>query len=328
MTKNNRKIFQEALEELKTTDQVLILSHMRPDGDSIGSQIALTRTLNALGIKAIAVNDGPVPYFLEPFIKDTPYASLKSLNNSNTYHCAYVDCAEVDRVGSHVKAVKMLPVLNIDHHRTNTSYGKYNIVLSNAAATAEILADILFSLPIKIDAITAQALYIGIATDTGQFQYLSTTEHTFHICQKLIQQGANPHLAAFYLYENESFNKYKLLSRYLGGLTLELNNQVCIGRIFQSDYQQTGTDKEHIDGFVEYTRNIKNVKIGVLLEERTDGCVKGSLRAKDENMRVDVLASEFGGGGHACASGFSSNERFDTFYPLFIKKTKEHLLDK
>ena len=183
-------------------------------------------------------------------------------------------------------------------------YGTENLVIATASATAEILAGFYFDNDYPIDAVTAQALYVGIATDTGQFRFPSTTPSTFEITRRLCEHGANPSAAAYELYEKESFAKIQLLKKFLDSLTMDLGGLVCIGLIKEGDYKTTGATIDDSEGLVDYARAIDGVEIGVMIEER-NGAIKGSLRASDPKFRVDQIAKEFGGGGHACAAGLN-----------------------
>ena len=194
--------------------------------------------------------------------------------------------------------------LNIDHHISNRLYASENIVVSNAAATAEILAAIAIDLGLEFDAVTAQALYVGIATDTGQFRFASTRAQTFEIVQSLIKRGANAAEAALHLYERESFGRLRLLQRFLESLFLEMDGRICIGLIDDGVYAETGTSVQDAEGLVDYARSIDGVAVGVLVESR-GGVLKASLRAKDARYRVDQVARQFNGGGHASAAGLN-----------------------
>lgn len=316
------KNFSEILKSLKNK-QVAVIGHMRPDGDCIGSQVALVRVLKKLGIDAIALNKSPIPKFLQSFIEDTPF-EWKAFSSYKDYTAITVDCSDKPRIGDELGLQFPNIKLNIDHHISNDNYGEINIVDGKAAATCEILAELFINSRLTIDSVTAQALYLGIATDTGQFCYAATNEKVFSLCTKLIELGANPPKMANELYEQESMGRILLLKEFLGTLQLELDGKLCIGKITQEMFQSTKTSKEDTEGFVNYPRSINGVEIAALIEELPDGSIKGSLRAKDEKIRVDLLAKQFNGGGHSAAAGFSFEETIDKFYPKFIESTKQH----
>ena len=302
---------------------VLVLGHRRPDGDCIGSQVALTRILRAMGINAIAVNNDPVPRTLQKFVGDTPFTDPQGIE-AGDYKIVTVDCADHARVGDELRERFPSVFLNVDHHVSNTKFAEHNFVLSDASATGEILAKFFFDSDLEVDQTTADALYLGICTDTGQFCYSGTNAAVFEVCRKLCESGCNPSMVAHELYEREKPGRIQLLQKFLASFRMEFNDSVCIGSIREDFYQETGTKPEDAENFVDYARSLEGVEIGVLVEDR-NGKLKGSFRAKDKKYRVDLLAKQFSGGGHACAAGFNVDVPFDEFYPNLVNSIGEHL---
>jgi phosphoesterase RecJ-like protein len=214
--------------------------------------------------------------------------------------------------------------MNIDHHVSNTLYGKENFILSDASATGEILAKFFFDSGFQVDKCTAEALYLGICTDTGQFCYSGTNGSVFEICRMLCDAGACPSEIARELYEKEKPGRIQLLQRFLASFRMELQDRVCVGCIHGADFLETGTKPEDAENFVDYARSQDGVQIAVFIEER-NGLIKGSFRAKDEKFRVDILAKEFNGGGHTCAAGFNVNGTLEELYPNLIETINRHL---
>ena len=304
--------------------KVAVIGHMRPDGDCIGSIVGVTRFLNSIGIEAVGVNHDPLPQSLRVFVGDTPILLASELE-SEGYLAVTVDCADYKRIGERLMELFPEIELNIDHHISNKNYARNNIVIDSACATAEILAGFYLDNEYSFDTCIAQNLYVGIATDTGQFRFPSTSQATFEIARKLCEHGANPSSAALELYENQSFEKIKLLQIFLGSLQMKFVNRVCIGLIENGVYEDTGASVDDSEGLVDYARAIKGVDIGVLLEDRK-GLLKGSLRAKNPFYRVDLVANLFNGGGHACAAGLNiENSSIDEFLPKLLIAIKNHL---
>ena len=304
--------------------KVAVIGHLRPDGDCIGSIVALTRVLQQHGIDAIGINRDAVPANLKAFVGDTPLILADEFQPEG--HVAVtVDCADKKRIGDRLLGLFPEVALNVDHHLSNKQYGQQNVIIATASATAEILAGFYMDLGYPIDAITAQALYVGIATDTGQFRFPSTTPETFEIARRLCEYGARPAVAAHELYECESFAKIKLLQHFLDSLKLEFDGRVCVGLIENGVYESTGATIDDSEGLVDYARSIAGVDIGVLIEDR-NGALKGSLRAKNPFYRVDQVAKQFNGGGHACAAGLNvDNSSIGEFYPLLMQALDQHL---
>jgi len=305
--------------------KVAVIGHVRPDGDCIGSQVAWTRILNQSGAFAESFNWDAIPKALRGFAHATPFHSGPPPEFPDAQMVVTVDCSAIDRIGEAYRKRFPSPDLCIDHHVSNTGFAKANWINAKAAATAEIIAGVSHDLGLKLDALTAQALYVGMATDTGQFCYEATTERVFEICGWLLKQGANPHQAALELYEKESTARLDLLQRFLETLRWELNGRVGIGFISRDMFAETGTHREDTEGFINYPRSIETVQIALLMEEQPDGSVKGSLRSNDPKFRVDQLAARFSGGGHACAAGFHAAETLESFPAVFLETAIEHL---
>ncbi|MFP4166313.1 MAG: DHH family phosphoesterase [Opitutales bacterium] len=315
--------FARALDGLKNKP-VAVLGHLRPDGDCIGSIVALVRVLRERGIEAVGVCNDATPANLASFIGDTPFMRAQSFEPEGHLAVA-VDCSDFRRVGDRLNELFPVPALNVDHHISNELYASENIVVSNASATAEIIAGMLLDLGHSIDPVAAQALYVGIATDTGQFRFPSTTPKTFEITRLLCEHGARPAAAALELYERESFSRIKLLQAFLASLQLEFDNRVCVGFLEDDIFQQTGAGVDDGEGLVDYARSIDGVDIGIMIEER-EGAIKASLRAKDPFYRVDRIAREFKGGGHACAAGLNIEPgTIREFYPELMSVLGKHL---
>jgi len=294
--------------------KVAVVGHARPDGDCIGSQIALARVLRTLGHDVVCVNADAVPrrlMFLAPGM--TFLRTDDVLADTTDYAVVFVDCADHGRGGERLRARFPAPVGNIDHHLSNIGYAECNLVDSASAATCEILAGVFFDCGLTVDAQAAQGLYTGILTDTGQFRFTSTSRRTFLLAAELMARGARPTEAGFELYERETTGKLQLLQRFLSSLRMECDGRVCIGTLPDGVFAETGSNAEDTEGLVDYARCIDGVDVGVLIEERPDGSVKASLRAKDPAYRLDRVAALFNGGGHACAAGLNLKAGAENF---------------
>ena len=207
---------------------------------------------------------------------------------------------------------------NIDHHLSGAAFAQLNLVDAASAATAEILAGMLLDNGLPIDAATAQGLYVGVLTDTGQFRYSATSRRTFLLAAELLARGANPGEAGYELYERETAGRLRLLQRFLASLRFECDGRICVGLLPDGVFAETGALPEDTEGLVDYPRSVDSVDIGVLIEERADG-IKASLRAKDPAYRLDLVAAQFNGGGHACAAGLNVKDaKIVTFYPRLV----------
>lgn len=304
---------------------VAVVGHARPDGDCIGSQVALARVLRTLGSTVICVNLDVVPRRLQFLVQDLTFVKAPDLPPGD-WQAIYVDCADHDRAGEKAKARFPRPFGNIDHHLSNNGYAEHNFVEVAAAATAEILAGMFFDAKLPVDKVTAQALFSGIMTDTGQFRFNSTTRRTFMLAAELVALGAHPADVGGEIYERESAGKLQLLQRFLSSLKLECGGRVCVGVLPDGVFHETGSSVEDTEGLVDYARSIDGVDIGVLIEERP-GAIKASLRSKEPRFRVDQIAAQFGGGGHACAAGLNlKNVSMADFRPKLLAAIEKQIL--
>jgi phosphoesterase RecJ-like protein len=287
---------------------VAVIGHARPDGDCIGSQVALARLLQAAGSRAVCVNADAVPRRLGYLTRDTEFLRTDAaLALPAEAVAVFVDCADHGRAGERLRARFPQPVGNLDHHLSNAGFADVDLIDGGSAATCELLAGLALDRNLALDVPTARALYAGILTDTGQFRFNSTTRRCFAVAGELVARGASPAEAGYELYERESRGKLELLQRFLASLRFECGGRVCIGALPGGIFAETGTSAEDTEGLVDHARCIDGVDVGVLVEERPDGGVKASLRAKDPVYRLDLVAGQFKGGGHACAAGLSAS---------------------
>lgn len=316
--------FTALLPEL-TGRKIAVVGHARPDGDCVGSQVAMARMLRALGTDVICVNLDVVPRRLQFLVDDITFLKPDALPLSEDWRAIYVDCADQPRAGEKAMQRFPRPFANVDHHLSNIGYAENNFVDAAAAATCEILSGIFFDAKLPVDPISAQALFAGIMTDTGQFRFNSTTRRTFMLAAELVALGAHPADVGGEIYEKESEAKLQLLQRFLASLKLECGGRVCVGVLPSGIFEETGSSVEDTEGLVDYARAIDGVDVGVLIEERP-GAIKASLRCKDTQFRVDQVAAQFGGGGHACAAGLNvKNVTLAEFRPKLLAALEARL---
>lgn len=295
--------------------KVAVVGHRRPDGDCIGSQVALVRILQSLNVDAFAVNESVIPKRVNFLVEGVPFYHGAPFNFSDE-KVILVDCSDTARVGMEMQ--KALPPIlgNIDHHLSNKGFANIDLIDSNASATGEILAGLFVDCGFTIDELTAQALWAGIVTDTGNFTYPSTTAKVLELGAYLVRMGASPAKIAQMIYERESIHRMKLLQRYLGRMEIIADGRLCLTWLEEKDFQETGASYEETEGLVNYARSLDGVEVAAYFEIR-EGEVKGSLRSGDDRFRMDTLAALFGGGGHACAAGLTWKGDYKTFLPQF-----------
>ena len=224
-----------------------------------------------------------------------------------------LDCGDLSRVGSAANSIATIPVLiNIDHHTTNTRFGQHHLVDVNACATSEIVYRLIQAMDLEMDAAMATAIYTGILTDTGSFRFSNTNQAAFSICEAMVAMGVNPSTVAQHVYGTYSLGRIKLLNRALDSIEISTNGHLSIMTVSQKMLADTGTQSEDADGLINYARRIQDVKVAALIHELENGNGASDGRKRfhvslrsDGSVDVSRIASDFGGGGHAGAAGFS-----------------------
>lgn len=286
---------------LRASRRVLLVLHVRPDGDSVGCSLAVARGLRAIGKQAVVVSPDPIPAnlaFLDPDRECVPPDQA-----AGPFDVAlFLDCADLDRIGSAAKLLDGLPVvINIDHHRSNSCYGTVNYVDPDAAACGEIALRLCDALGVPLDARGATALFAALATDTGGFRYGGTTAVTLAMASRLRAAGADLALVGHEVWDSRSMGALRLLAVALNSLGVDAGGELAWVSLRSTDLTPDA-DPGDSEGLVDYPRSLRGVEVAALFAADQPGRVRVSLRS---NRRVDVsrLAQSFGGGGHARAAG-------------------------
>ncbi len=285
---------------LQKCTSVLLSVHISPDGDALGSQLALMLALEKIGKTVTAHNLDPVP----EIYRFLPHADRIRTGRTVTgrYDAAIVLDADPPRTGLFDATPPANVLINIDHHITNSSSWSYTWLDSEAAATGEMIYNLIQQFGIPIDRDIALCLYTAIFTDTGSFRYSNTSPKSMKISATLLEAGADPWLVTENVYESFAFRRLKLLGSVLTGL--ERSEDGCVAWVVVTDemYRRTGTSAEDTDNFINFVRSVKGVEVAVLFRQTGADEYKISLRSKG---RIDLseLARSFGGGGHKNAAG-------------------------
>ncbi len=283
----------------ETKGSILILTHENPDGDALGSAMALYLFLKKKGKDVTVGCKDRIPHFLD-FIPHSE--EVVSLPDGRFYDIGIiVDSAGFYRAGTEVKVAKRI---RIDHHVGGEFYGRYDYIDPKAPATASLIYELISAWDeFEIDKDIATCIYAGLATDTGFFRYSNTNEYTFELAKKLVHWGADPNYVYRMFAERESLGKMKLISKVLETLTLYEDGLVAGITIFDRFFKETGTEYSDSEGLVNYPRSLEGVEVAFALIEKPDeGIWKVSLRSK-VNVDVSKIAERLGGGGHKYASG-------------------------
>lgn len=287
---------------IAAADDWLIVTHERPDGDAIGSSLAMAHILHGLGKRWTFVVSEPLPvrFSYLPLFSSAVIAP----NELRAYHNVIaLDCADPSRFEAvHAYVGAQANIVNIDHHRTNPRYGAAVWVDENAAATCELVYHVAHQLGLPMGTDLATCLYTGILTDTGGFAQPNTSREVHQIAAELIGAGVAPYDVAERALEARTRPQMELLKLALANLTVSEDGRVASLYVTRAMLQQAGADEDDVEGLVTFARSIDTVEVGLLFREAPDGRIKVSLRSK---RRVDVsrIAQMFGGGGHERASG-------------------------
>ncbi|RJP93433.1 MAG: bifunctional oligoribonuclease/PAP phosphatase NrnA [Desulfobacteraceae bacterium] len=301
---------QQIINQLKKSERILIASHANPDGDAIGSLISLGIALEDSKKKVWLYNESPIPAVYQ-FLPSLHLVHQTVRNIAEFDTAIILDCSDLHRIGEAAEAVSKIPILiNIDHHDTNTRFGRFQYIDPTASSTAEIVYRIITALNVPINTGIAYSIYTGIMADTGSFRFANTTAEAFEISHKMVRYGADPHKVAHHVYETFSLNRIKLLNMLYDSIELSPNGKMSIMTLTQNMLKTTGTKLEDVNGLINYAKQIENVKLAVLLFESNRGNGKKfgsdfhvSLRSEGA-VNVAAIASSFGGGGHQNAAGF------------------------
>jgi bifunctional oligoribonuclease and PAP phosphatase NrnA len=304
---------EQVVEELRLGDKFLLTTHENPDGDALGSLVAMHEILNIMGkdnVMFMSAEEFPLPYEYRHLpLHDVshelpPDAELRTI--------VFLDCGNIDRMPVTFLRRDSAHILNIDHHHDNTHFGTANLVVGDASCTAEIVYDLTKDLGIDLTPNIAEALYVALVTDTGKFQYENTTAAAHRMAAELIDLGVDVHAVFRRLYENVPLPKLELLARVLARVERHDDGVLTVSYIERADYEETGADENYSEGIVDHIRSLEGTVVAALLrdqlKEGREGIRKVSLRAATDLVDVSVIARKEGGGGHRQAAGFSTTK--------------------
>jgi bifunctional oligoribonuclease and PAP phosphatase NrnA len=305
---------EQVLERLRDDRRFVLATHEHPDGDAIGSLVAMHELLGALGKDAlmyVSPGDLPLPSEYSVFALDGAIHEPPPDIAERTV--VFLDCGNIDRNSASVLR-DGARLLNIDHHHDNTRFGTLDYVVSDASCTAEIVWDLMHGLQLTPSLAAAEAMYIGLITDTGRFMYENTGPRAHLMAAELIVAGVD--VAGIYrqLYEDVPVEKLALMALALGAIQRFDDGQLTVASLSADDFAATGADEHYSEGIVDQLRAVRGTKVAVFVRELTGerrGQRKVSLRATDDNVDVSAIARAQGGGGHRRAAGFSTTLDID-----------------
>lgn len=300
--KPHPQILLRILEALREAQTFCIVGHIRPDGDCVGSQLGLTLALQAEGKNVVCWNQDDMPQKLRFLDRDglfqKPQPGLK-------FDCVVAtDCASFERLGQVGPFIaRRKPLINIDHHESNTRYGDLNWVSPREPSTGELIYRLLKFARWPITPRIADCLFTAVSTDTGSFQYPTTRPGTFHVGGELVTRGADLAKISGEVYESFPVSRARLLKHVYSRFKLTHNDRIAYLWLRKLDFARTGAESADSEGLIDHIRAIEPVVVACVFEEIEPEVTRISLRSKNEKLSVNEIAAQFGGGGHPAAAG-------------------------
>ncbi|MBU2537384.1 MAG: bifunctional oligoribonuclease/PAP phosphatase NrnA [Proteobacteria bacterium] len=311
----------EIVRTLKTATNVLVITHIHPDGDALGSQIAMGNVLRSLGKNVFLYGEEPVSHLYRFLPGSTQVESV--LPDVSGFDCAVaLDCGDCSRLGTSMESLLAVhPFVVIDHHTGHKDFGDLRWIAPDRASTGEMVYDLSESLGAELSFETAYCLYAAIVSDTGSFKYSSTTADTFRIAGELLKKGVKPAEVSGKLFDNFTVKRLNLMRLVLDSLQLYASDRLAIIEAPRDFFVKTGTCQADAETFINYPRSLDTVKVAAFIKETESGLVSVSLRSKGTDYDVAQVAASFGGGGHRNAAGLKLGE-------TSIAEVREKLLVK
>jgi len=297
----------QVVEELRVAEKLLLTTHENPDGDALGSLLGMHWILRQLGkdsLMYLSPDEFPLPYEYRHMesseIVGAPPADM------DERVAVFLDCGNIDRMPVDFLQRDGIHILNVDHHHDNTRFGTANLVDAQASCTAEIVWRLSKELGAVLTTDIANALYVGLITDTGKFMYENTTPEAHQMAAELIEAGVEPHSIYSRIYESLPVTRLTLLQRALASLERFDGGAVTMLHLTAADFEQTGAVENDSEGIVDHARAVEGTAVAVLVRDLTGertGKRKISMRSTDGRVDVSEIARSFGGGGHRQAAG-------------------------
>jgi bifunctional oligoribonuclease and PAP phosphatase NrnA len=319
----------EVAQELRTSDRFLLTTHEAPDGDALGSLLALHNFLTQLGkdsVMFLAAKEFPLPVEyrflpLEEVFHDPPVDVIDRV-------LVFLDCGNMDRMPVGFLQRDNAKILNIDHHHDNTRFGTVNLVDTEASCTAEIVFELAKLLGVEITPEIAGALYVALITDTGRFMYESTGPAAHRMAAELIEAGVDVHDTYRRLYECVPIEKLHLVARAIERIERFEDCNLAVTYISANDYAETGASDALTEGIIDHVRSLEGTEVAAMIRDKTDdgrAARKVSLRSTVGNVDVSAIARKHGGGGHLRAAGFSTDLGYSELVEFLCTEIKAQL---
>ena len=320
-----KKTFSEIHQALRSASRILVVSHARPDGDALGSTLAAALWLRQEGHSVTAWNEDGVPqkfsYLPEAALITKPSEQVQEFDA-----VLVLDTATKERLGKKVLASVRSPLwLAIDHHVSNENFAHQNLIVSSSPATGEILAEGFLQEKIAMTPAIACNLYAAISTDTGSFQYSSTTARTFEIAAALVKAGVSVGEFSQSMYGSQPRRRLELLRHALVHAKFSCDDRIASFALTRKDVAALGTIPEDTEGIIDQLRSVEGVEAAIFFEELKDNQVRISVRAKTLSFDASVFCQQYGGGGHRMAAGATLDGGINDIEKIVLTKLHEKI---
>jgi bifunctional oligoribonuclease and PAP phosphatase NrnA len=315
-TNGSRSARDQVLQELRGAEKLIVVTHENPDGDALGSLIAMQGILSAIGkdcLMFIAERELPLPeeydwFPLEGLVSEPPA-------DVDERTIVFLDCGNVERNPAEAFRRPGMHILDIDHHHDNTRFGTVNLVVPEASCTAEIVWDLMGDLGVTPTLTVAEALYVGLITDTGRFMYENTGRRAHLMAADLIDAGVDVHDVYRRVYEDVPYGKLALLARGLANVERYDDGRLTLTALTATDFSDSDAEESYSEGVVDHLRAVQGTEVAALVRDRIGDGVAGlrkvSLRSGNDRIDVSAIARAQGGGGHRQAAGFTTGLSHD-----------------
>jgi phosphoesterase RecJ-like protein len=313
---NNAPEIQQIVDAIRGRRRFVVSSHARPDGDSIGSQLAMAYALRALGKEVRVVNADPAPAPLMVF-PGVPAIEIAARVDGEFDAAIIMECGELTRTG--VAGLDRSFVINIDHHPGNTRYGRINWFDATAAACGEMVFELVRALGAPLSPEVATHIYLAILTDTGSFHYSSMTPRTFDICRQTLEAGVDPVLVARNVYDSNNMGRLKLFGAVLSAMQIDPTGRIAIVYLDHEMAREAGGTYEDTEGLINLPLTVKEIQAIVFFKQVEGEQYRVSMRSKGD-IDIGAVAKQFGGGGHKNAAGCTVTGAIDALQKLFVEQ--------
>jgi bifunctional oligoribonuclease and PAP phosphatase NrnA len=314
-----RSEIPEIVDAIRMRQRFVISSHARPDGDSLGSQLAMAYALRSLGKDVVVVNADPAPSTLMAFpgVPDIRIAS----DAGGPFDAAIImECGDLPRTG--VTGLDRSFVINIDHHPGNSGYGQINWFDAGAAACAEMVFDLVRALGAPLSLEIATHIYLAVLTDTGSFHYSGISPRTFDMCRQLVEAGVDPTGVSRQVFDTNTIGRLKLFGTVMQGMAIDATGRVAVLYLDRAIAASTGGEYEDTDGLINQPLTVKEIQVVVFFKQLDRDRYRVSLRSKGD-IDIGAIAKTYGGGGHKNASGCTATGGIEALRRAFVEQIEQ-----